>query len=322
MTTDLTLDELIAQVGEHFAQEQYAEGLALAEQQMEKFPEKRALINYWRICLAARLGDIRQANQILEETLAGGVWYAEEILRESPSLQGLQGVADFERLVTISRQMREADPNTTLPVLAVHAEGQCGKGDDPCPLLLFLHANDDTARANLPHWQSAAQEGWLVVMPQSQRAMWADAYAWFDHESAAAQIEAQFAKLVRRYNIDAARLVVAGFSMGGEVALWLALSGRVKARGFILLGPGGPLSDQPDGWAKLIESYEGEGLRGTIMMGTADETIPQESVRELARLLNAHGVACQLEEIPDLGHEYPADFEARLRGTLDFILGN
>jgi predicted esterase len=315
----LTFEELARQLQNHFDQGTYAEGLEQVTQLLDDYPEHQAALRYFRMGLAARLGQTDLVNQVLENALEAGIWYSAEFLQRSPWLENMHGEPEFERLVEISAQMAKLDPKSNLPLIAIHAQGQCGPDDDLCPLLLFLHGNDDTAQKNVPHWQAAAAQGWLVVFPQSKQAYWTEGYAWYDHESAAEQIQTQLTRLVKGYNLDPERIVLAGFAMGADVALWLALSGRMKARGFILLSPSGPLVDAPREWDAFLKEPANPDLRGAIIMGEADRSIVQEHVEMLTQHLNDHGIACYLETHPELKHEYPQDFADSLQKALDFI---
>jgi len=318
----ITIEKLGELVTNHFADQTYAEGLALATEHIKDFPDKFALVNYWRVCFAARLEAFEQANQILEATLASGHWYSEAILRQSPSLGPLQGNDEFERLVGISLKMKAADPAEQLPMLVVRTEGACSQDDEKgCPVFFFLHGNDDTAQANLKHWHALSNQGWLVALPQSSHAFWSGSYAWTDYESAAKEIEGHYAMLAAQYALDPEQIVLGGFSMGAEVALGLALSGRIKAHGFILLGPGGPFMDEPEKWEPFLESAKDRGLRGVVLMGLDDLTIPQDNVKKLVEKLNDNHVPTELKTFPGLGHGYPEDFDKVSREALKFIIG-
>jgi predicted esterase len=107
--------------------------------------------------------------------------------------------------------------------------------------------------------------------------------------------------------------------MGAEVALAMVLNGVIDAQGFILLGPGGPFMDDLQQWSPAIEKAKDKGLRGVILMGLADETIPQDNIRALVETLNEGGVACELKTYPGLEHEYPPDFEAALQDAIKYI---
>lgn len=321
--TDLTIEQIGEQVQEHFANQTYREGLTLTAAALRAHPESYPLINYWGACLAARLGDIPLACELLQTTLANGVWYSEFVLRSSPSFEDLQGEAAFETVVAISLQMQENDPAEALPLVVLRPQNACDPDDDEpgCPTVFFLHGNQDSVQANLPRWTHLSQTGWLVGMPQSSRVLWAGAHAWADYETAAEEASAAYANLDRQYGIDPDQVVLAGFSMGAEVALAMALSGRIQCQGFILLGPGGPFMDDLAKWQPFLEDAAGRGLRGLIITGSADATIPHENIAELVARLNAHGVTTELEIHPDLKHEYPPDFSARLDYALKYIFG-
>ena len=316
---DITFDEFSNQIRKHFTGQTYAAGLEYADGYVGKFPKQEPLLQYWRMCLAARLENHHLTNQILEGVLSAGTWYGETLLRDSPSLEPLQDDPEFKRLAEISLKMQQNDPSDALPILVVRPEGKCGQDDDPCPLLIFLHGNTDSAQANLEHWTAAANNGWLAALPQSSEVMWSGAYFWNEHASSADEVAALYAQLPEQYNLDLQRTVLAGFSMGAEVALWMALSGRIPAKGFILLGPGGPFMDDIEEWEPLIEQANGRGLRGVIITGQADTTIPHKNIRDLVEKFNANGIPCELEEHIDLEHEYPSNFEDRLVHALEFI---
>jgi len=316
---DLTFEDLSQQIQSHFVARTYADGLALAENYTEQYSAKQPVLDYWRACLAARLNNSARVVEILETALAHGTWYGEAFLRDSPSLEPMLGDPDFERLLDISRQMQINDPANALPLLVVRPESECRQPEDPCRLLLFLHSNTDTAIANLEYWQSAPKDGWLLALPQSASAMWAGSYAWSNHQTAADEIETHVAKLTEQYALDTSKTILAGFSMGAEIALSLALSGRVQAQGFLLLAPGGPYMDNIERWAPLIKAAQGRSLRGAVITGLADTTIPHDNVRALVTALNAAGIPTDHEEHIDLAHEYPPPFPEHLRRALAFI---
>jgi predicted esterase len=311
--------ELSNQIAGHFVDESYAEGLALATSALADFPEQLPTINYWRMCFAARMNDTPAANLILDNTLAEGIWYSEMILRQSPSLAGLQEEETFERLVDVSLKMQASDATAQLPILVTRPENLCGAGDDACPAIVFLHGNQDSAGANLPYWGQLSNSGWLVALPQSRMALWSGAYAWADFDSAAEQIEAQYRQLAENYSLDPSRIVLGGFSMGAEAALALALSGRIHCHGFVLLGPGGPFMDDLTEWEALLDEAEGRELRGYVITGDDDDTIPHAHVRTLVQRLNKRGFHTQHETFGNLGHEYPANWEETLETALAYI---
>ncbi len=318
----MTYEEFTQRIQQHFAEQTYADGLALASEQVVNFPEEFPTINYYRICLASRMGEFAIANKILESTLASGIWYSEMILRQSPSLEPLQGQEEFERLAAISAKMIAVDGLAQMPMLVVRPENACGPDDEGCPAVLFLHGNFDTAQKNLEQWRHLPEKGWLAAFPQSRQAMFPGSFHWTDYETTLEEIYEHYEGLTANYSLDLDRLIVGGFSMGGEMALTMALTGDLPARGFILLGPGGPDIANLAHWQALIEKAQGKNLRGVILMGEADDSIPREEIVQLVDLLNDHGILCLLKSFPGLEHAYPPDFVAVADEAIDFILAD
>jgi len=326
MMSILSFDDFQTQIQAHYRQKEYAQALELAMQNASRFPDKKPILLYWQISMAARLGDVGLSLQLLSGALATGFWYSETLLRKSPSLQILQGNPDFERVVEQNRAQQLQDQEQIFPLLVLHQEGDCQGIERACPLLLALHANSSTAQASVDFWKPAASAGWLVAVPQSSQAMWKDAYMWDDVEITLEEIQRHYASLERQYTLDAAHLTIAGHSMGGEVAIQLALSGAIDAIGLIAIGPGGPFMDAPESWTELIEQAKDRlstsgfhWLRCYIIFGEEDQTISLDNIQALAEKMIQAGFECRLEPIAGAGHEYhPAYAPALLRG-LDFI---
>lgn len=314
----LPFQELAEKIQQHFSDQTYAEGLSLASEKLPNYPEEFATINYWRICLATRLNKFEVANKILESTLASGIWYSEVILRQSPSLAAIQGQAEFERLAVISQQLREAD-GADMPLLVARPQEACKPGDPGCPAIFFLHGNMDTAHNNLKEWAHLSARGWMVVIPQSSQGMWTGSYMWSDYNTSQKEIQHHYSNINQQYSLDTDKFLVGGFSMGAEMALALALQGDLPAKGFILLGPGGPMMNEVKEWQPLIDRNRSKGLRGVIWMGEADETIPRDNVRKLVKMLNAAGIDTHLETFPGLAHAYPPAFEQVADRAIQFI---
>jgi poly(3-hydroxybutyrate) depolymerase len=190
------------------------------------------------------------------------------------------------------------------------------------PLIFHLHGNGSHPDLELPNWQYAANKGWLVAAPAAQDMFWAGGNAvWPSHASAETQIAEHFSALQKDYSIDPTHILLTGFSMGGDIAIAQTLQGNlIPARGFIVVGPGGPMVDDPESYRPLIEAAHGRGLRGVIMASSADPAIELDKITRLAQLLNEGGIPCRFVFYSDEGHVYPEDFPKRLKSALAFIL--
>ena len=317
---NLTFSDLRAQLFQLYQSGEYAQALDLATRAASRFPTEALRIYYWRICMASLIKETALALQLLEEALEAGFWYAEAQLREDPDLQSLQGLPRFEQLVEICRKRQaEAQARAAPALITLQPEGQCQADRQPCPLLLAFHGNNRDAEYSAGFWRSAVSKGWLLALPQSSQVGGPDGYVWNDRDWAVREIQEHVATLCEQYAVDPDRVVVAGFSMGGELAIWLALSGTIEVCGFIAVGPVGPYMNEPDNWVPLIEASQARGLRGYMVVGEQD-IFCYEGTQALAAMLRSRNIPCELEVHPNLGHDFPPEFQQSLIRALDFIL--
>jgi predicted esterase len=313
-----TYEEVQAEAMEHYQAQDYAGALEILTREGDRFPAEAANVLYLRSCMAARVGLPDLAVAILEDALNRGLWYGERVMRESPSWQPLQGLPAFERLAAVCKARQAAA--AIGPALRVLDPADGCPAGAACPLFIALHGNAGTADSAIQGWRAVTDAGWRLVALQSSQVGGANAYLWDDQETALRETAAQYADLSAQYTVDPARLVVAGFSLGGETALRIVLSGSIPAPAFILLGPGGPTMDTPDAWLPLIAQGAARGVRGYVFLGDRDNAVEQDNARRVVDLLNGHGVPCGLEMLPHLGHAYPADFVPGIRRALAFVL--
>lgn len=315
----LSFEEIYERLRALYQQEAYDQALTLATEALEAFPEQRILLDYWRMTMAARTGDNGQALQVLQNALENGQWYSEQILRRSPSFKALQGEQAFEALVLQNQANAEQDQEHNFPVFTLRPEGRCQAGGPPCRLLIGLHANAATVQASLGFWREAATAGWLVAALQSSQAIWKGAYVWDDREIAEQQVRRHYAAIEENYAIDPRQTALAGHSLGGELAIWMALKGSLPTRGFLAIGPGGPWMDNLEPWQVMLSEREGGDLRGYIIVGEDDPSIPHENIQTLVEWLNRAGVRCGYESVVGVEHDYTPEYNPAIQRGLEFI---
>lgn len=312
-----TFTELYDAVIGHAQRGAFAEAYALISAEGPRFPEDASGVLYLRSCMAERVGDRAAALGALGEALDQGHWYGERLLRESPSWRPLQGDPAFEQLAARSLAMMAAATHAPTPLLAVPDGAPPAAG---WPLLVTLHGNGGNPRLSLEGWRPAAG-GWLQAALQSSQAMSSQQFVWDDQERARADVLAQLDAVRGAHPVDERQLVLAGFSRGAETALQLVLTGAVAARGVVLLGPGGPMAEDPERWLPLIEGADGRELRAAVVVGDEDDTGLVDAALQLAPMLDDRGIPCHLEVVQGLGHSYPPDGGAALRRGLAFVIG-
>ncbi len=311
----LTFNELQESLIQCFQEGKYTEALDLATAHLDRLPDYRADLNYWRMCAAARLEKHELAIKILEETLGGGDWYSEPVLRRSPSLQPLNGIPEYERLIERSVALWAAEQEKDHGLIVVEPEGQ----NKPYPLLVALHSNMARPSAARDSWIGLSDRGWLLAFPQSRLAMWKGAYAWDDRDTVVPGVVEDLKTICERYPVDLERVVLAGHSMGGQLATWLALSQAIKARGFIVVGPYLP-EEEISQWDEIIRGVKGSGLRGVFIFGDADDSIPHDMIYALCDKLKAQGLDCRVEKHSGLGHDFVPEIKQSLPAALDYVM--
>lgn len=317
-----TFNQLNAEMTRLYGEQDYQGVYDLLTAEGERFPEEAFLVFYMRSCMAARMSRNELAVDLLREADTRGIWYGEQLMRQSPSWLPLQGYEPFEEMAALFKE-RERHAYVGPVMLVEEPNGGCDS-ENGCPAILTLHGNGGNGRASLRGWGAAKEMGWLHASLQSSLVRNSDSFIWDDQDVVLGEIAAHYEDLTGRYKVDKERVVIAGFSMGGETALRAALSGTIPVEGFILLGPGGPTVDEPEEFVPLMKESQaaGRSLRGYVFLGSRDDAVIHDAIRKLVTLLNENGVPCELEEVPGIAHEYPEDFGPRIERALAFVEQN
>jgi len=299
-----------------YQQSEYALALDIATRQHSRFPDQAPLIYHVRACLASCLNDQAQAMSLLREAVEAGYWYP-DYFWEDNDFTPIKELPEFQQLKAISAQRRASAQANVKPELLVETPNGAAS---PYPLLMALHGNTHNAKRDIEHWRAALAEGWLLAAPQATQIVGIDMYVWDDRDQSERDIQAHYAALCEQYPIDTARVVIGGFSMGGETAIYLALKSAIPVCGFIAVAPGGPFTQELKHWKPVLEAARGRSVRGYIIIGTED--LAFKNVLSLAELLRDNGISCEQVTYPDMGHDIPPDFDQNLPYILDFILGS
>jgi predicted esterase len=289
----------------------YAEALELVSANAHLFPaHEQGVIYLQRASMACRLKDRQLAIGLLQEWLEAGHWYGQ--LADEPDFLSLRDFPEFARILSVCTQRREQAIANAVPVIEVWEPQGVPK---PWPVLIALHGAQSNIQEFAPHWLAAAQQGWLVALPQSSEPFGTGTYSWNDWDWARQELQKHFEALDRKYAIDHQRVVLAGFSQGGGFAAWLALTGAISASGLLLVGPFLEDADAVTAWMK---DKSPNGIKAYLVAGAKD-VYCLEIARRLAEIFPQHGIPVQLDEYADLDHSFPVDFEARLPLALEYL---
>lgn len=313
--TDLTYAQFINEMLRLYGSGDYAASLALVEQHGDDYPEQDAGVAIIRVCLLNVNGKSQAALQTLQAALDKGYWYSLEALRGDPDLASLQGSPEFERMVAECEARHAQARLEAKPELVVYPPTGAD-GVRPYPLLLAFHWRGGNASGFAPYWQGLAGQGWLVAVAQSSQVSGANAYCWDDLEVAVGEAQAHLAALQTQYPLDPQRVVLAGMSQGGGLAVWLACSRKLEATGFIGVAPFMRWMDEVE---PQLPPGRIPGVRGCLVTGGQDHD--EGMFERIEGLLQAHEIPYQRQNYSDLGHAFPPDFAQRLPEMLAFIAG-
>lgn len=293
----------------------HAEALETAASQSVFYPANAGFLRYMRAVFAALAGKPDLALSLLSEMLDGGYFLPASIW-EDDDFNAIRSLPAFDDLRARSSVMLDAAQGATHPECLAITPADLPPTP---PLLIALHGNYSSVRWHNAHWRHAPGAGWMLAMPQSPQVYGLDSeggtsYIWEDALSVREAVNSQVSAVMKGWAVNQDRVVIAGFSRGAEMAVQIALEGAFPVQGFIAICPGGPYSLAPEKWDPIIAGAANKALRGLIITGGQDRFDP--GGRALSRRLKDAGIDHAFEGIPDMGHDYPPDFKARL---LDFL---
>lgn len=306
---ELTFRQLTEQMMRLYSAGKYAGALEIVEQNAERFPQYAARTTFWKMCLLSMTGRTADVISVFRQGLDSGLWWAERQFTDS-DLDAVRDLPEFKHLMEISlEKYRQAQahvkPDRALLVPDTY--------DSTLPLLIALHGGGGNKESNLEEWDVARRRGWLVLSPQSTHSIFPNAYWWAnDLEQRTGDIQMHYEEILQSYPIDTTRIVTAGLSQGSGMAIYMALSGIIPARGFISIAIGWPdFSEFPALAARA------QHIRGYFVIGEKDHTL--QSAHEIRGILREHNIDFAEEVHPDVGHEFPPDFETSFERAMAFI---
>lgn len=305
----MTFLQLSVEMTRLYSEGKYAEALAIVEQHEGRFPEQAARIIFWKLCLLSMSARTQDVIDTFQHGLDSGLWWGERPFADT-DLDAVRDLPEFQRLMQISldryRQAQEqAKPERTILVPDTY--------EATLPLLIALHGGGGNKNSNLEQWAVARRRGWFVLSPQSTSLIFPNAHWWAENmPQRLHDIRIHYDDILQHYPIDRNRIVIAGMSQGSGMAIYTALCGEIPARGFISVAVG---------WNDTTGIAEAAGraanVRGYFVIGDKDHTL--QSATEIRMILRDHNIPFAEEVHPDLGHEFPSDFEKSFDQAIDFI---
>ena len=259
-------------------------------------------------------GEPRRALDRLSRGADEGMFWPENSLRTDPDLAAARALDGYDQMVKAVRRSAERG-NSNRPekpeVLLFAPESGSVRG-----LLIGLHMYARSAAESVPHWRPATERGLVVAVPESTQVSSDGEPSWEDAAITVRDVLLARKEALNHYPDAAAATILGGASQGAGRAAAIALTGDpFPCRGLVAVVSAYP--DVPD-VASAARDAGVRGLRAYLFTGDRDTT--RDQVQHLYADLLAGGVQAKQEVVPDLGHEFPADFPERLRRAVGFIL--
>src|SRR3989442_2069136 len=201
------------QIFDLYNDRKYREALAVAFQAKEKFPERSAKTSYWIGCLQARIGDSEGALQTLEKASKEGIWWPDQALLMEPDLEPLQSRPEFKAIIAESQRLNQQALLTAKPGMRVLTPRNFSP-EERHSLIIALTPRAGHRGEFAEHWNGARNRGFLLAVPHSSQPISSEEYCWDDPERSERDVAWTYKQVRGKYNIDPAKVIVAGFSQG------------------------------------------------------------------------------------------------------------
>ena len=305
----------------------HREALAVAFQAKEKFPERRAKTSYWIGCLQSRLGESEEAIQTLEKASKDGIWWPDQALLMEPDLEPLQSRPEFKAVIAESQRLKERALLSAKPGVMILTPRKYS-AEESYPLVIALTPRIGHPGEFAEHWNGSRNRGFLLAVPHSSQPISSEEFCWDDPERSEHDVAWAYKQVRDKYNIDPAKVIVAGFSQGAALSLYLTLNRTFPSRGFIAVAasdwvapedkPANQRKHPSETFASFIRAKEVKELKGVIIMGDKDPFLPK--IQTLLEGMVERGFKGKIDVVQNLGHEFPTDFEKRLESATNFLV--
>jgi predicted esterase len=310
---NLYLHEVQKLVDDLIEQEAYLLAFQVSGHYMDYFND--GYLRFKHLYLPVLLDCPEQSLALIEQSLVTDQWFSSWFLTRSSEFDKIKDLPRFQELL-VKLDSKEAEywqREMMKPITCVPEAGT-----EPYPWLVALHGNGFNTLQAAEEWSCAARQGWLSTFPLSNHLVGNRLHWWDSHAEAIETVETQVVKVLKDCRIDQSRVLLGGFSKGGEVATVMALKGQLGAKGFITVGAGGYLHAQPEKWQPLIAGAP-SGLRGVMMYSPYDLDRVGSYLEQILPLYQQYGVQVQVVKYDAAGHVFPKDFDQKFNAAVDFI---
>lgn len=303
--------QLQKQIFSLFDQNKLEDALATVDQAHSEYPERMGKTSYWKACIYSLQGKTGEAIAELQYALEQGVWWHPQMLIRDPDFKALQELEAFQKILDQCNDKYEKSIQSAKVELDVY-------GNPQADVTIFsLHMRSMNTKDFAQFWfDQESLNKYYFAFPQSSQVFSSNGYCWDNPEVTKSDILAAYQLLQEKNEQMANKLIIAGGSQGGKVALELFLENLIpEASGFVLVVPS---ISNLEPIENLLKRNSRKNLRGCIVTG--DQDYCYHKILELIPLLQAYDIDCKLIVKEGMGHYFPDDFTDLVKGAVEYIM--
>ena len=318
MANCIPFEELQTQMFDFYYARDLGGAFAVAQSASRLYPDRPTKTAYWKACILSLMGRAEEAVSALAQGLADGAWWAPDMLSQDPDLEAARALPQMaEVLAETDQRWRVAQAHAKLELFTFAPRDRSNALTEhdgaPPPLMLALHWRNGSGPEFIERFRSAADDlGFLLASAQSSQMCAKDQFCWDDQAKGEAEVSKALAALRESHRFDADRVILAGASQGGRLAITMSLA--LPLCGFIAVVPAIRSVEQ---FTLDIKSAAERGMKGYIITGEKDHFLA--GAEDLKRLLDSSGVPCRMEVAAGTPHTFPKDFPERLARAARFV---
>ena len=181
------------------------------------------------------------------------------------------------------------------------------------PLIIVLHGGSGNNNKAFYDWESKMiNNDFISVYPRGRtlEGSYTNRYG----QTGINDIKEIYQQIIEKYSIDTSLIILAGQSLGGNLAIQLSYN-NFPAKGLFLAFPVKP----EDFDYKKASELKKKNLKIVMICGQRDNEF-FNGQQEMANILDSVKVENRFIKYPDLGHYFPVDFSGQLDNGLQYII--
>jgi len=299
-------------------EEKFEEALALVEQTAPQLRDREFEVSDLTMNILFEAGQTEEAMSVWEKGVEEGFFYF--VIPRAGTFDGVRRNDRFRKLVARNNQLREMAQSESKPKYKVIKPASYSP-EASYPLVMIIHGGNQSIVKAMDRWDPTVIGGDVIIAyVQSSRRADTKSYRWdlggvdiYSLPTAQDEVLGLYQEIVGAYAVDTGQVTLAGFSQGGNLALFMAAEGTIPAKGFIA---GCPAARTPVP-LETARAATARGIRGTIFVGAEDWTAA--SAETTASNFEEAGNPVNLIVMKDKGHEFPDNFDEVLREAVKRI---